>query len=72
MAKQRTIEELRQTKDSVYNVPNSHSDYEYVTHRFTTTKLIEYIKECISKTVDRDCMFKIDESIIEDFVQNNK
>lgn len=72
MSKKRTLEELRQTKDSVYIPPTSHTDYEFVTHRFTESKLIEYIKECISKTVDRDCMFKIDESIIEDFVKSNK
>ena len=45
--KQRTLEELRQTKDSVYKHPKSHKDFEFVTHRFTESKLIEYIRECV-------------------------
>tara|TARA_B100001758_G_C18169362_1_gene483420 strand:+ start:204 stop:422 length:219 start_codon:yes stop_codon:yes gene_type:complete len=70
MAKKRTIEELRQTKDSVYTHPTTHTDYEFITHRFTGNKLIEYIKECISKV--NGVVDEIDEKIIEDFVKNNK
>mgnify|MGYP003134263720 CR=1 FL=1 len=70
MAKQRTIEELRQTKDSVYKHPTSHKDFEFVTHRFTESKLIEYIKECINKV--NGVVDEIDEKIIEDFVKNNR
>jgi hypothetical protein len=71
MAKERTIEELRQTKDSVYHHPPSHTDYEFVTHRFTETKLVAYITECLDKIVGRDCMLKVDESMIEDFVKTH-
>lgn len=70
MAKQRTIEELRQTKDSVYRHPTSHTDYEFVTHRFTESKLIEYITECVEivkMQVDEE-----DIKEIENFVKNNK
>jgi len=70
MAKERTIEELRQTKDSVYNHPPSHTDYEFVTHRFTETKLVDYIKECLGR-VNGD-VDEIDSKIIENFVKNNK
>ena len=70
MAKKRTIEELRQTKDSVYTQPTSHTDYEFVTHRFTESKLIEYITECVEivkMQVDEE-----DIKEIENFVKNNK
>lgn len=70
MAKTRTIEELRQTKDSVYTHPTSHTDYEFVTHRFTNTKLVEYIKECVGRI--NGGVDEIDTKIIEDFVKNNK
>ena len=70
MAKQRTIEELRQTKDSVYSHPKSHKDYEFVTHRFTESKLIEYITECVEIV-----KMQVDEKDIKEieyFVKNNK
>ena len=51
MGKNRTLEELRQTKDSVYKHPTSHKDFEFVTHRFTESKLIEYITECVEIVV---------------------
>ena len=70
MAKQRTIEELRQTKDSVYTHPTSHTDYEFVTHRFTESKLIDYVKECIGRV--QGGVDEIDAKIIEDFVKSNK
>lgn len=68
--KQRTLEELRQTKDSVYRHPTSHTDYDFVTHRFTESKLIEYVKECVGRL--QGGVDEIDAKIIEDFVKNNK
>ena len=70
MAKQRTLEELRQSKGYGYRPPVSHNDYEFVTHRFTESKLIEYIKECIGRV--KGGVDEIDTKIIEDFVKNNK
>lgn len=70
MSKKRTLEELRQTKDSVYTPPTSHTDYEFVTHRFTENKLIEYIKECVGRI--QGGVDEIDSTIIEDFVKSNK
>lgn len=70
MSKKRTLEELRQTKDSVYTPPTSHTDYEFVTHRFTESKLIEYIKECVGRI--QGGVDEIDSTIIEDFVKSNK
>ena len=70
MGKQRTLEELRQTKDSVYKHPTSHKDFEFVTHRFTESKLIEYVKECVGRV--QGGVDEIDTKIIEDFVKNNK
>lgn len=70
MSKKRTLEELRQTKDSVYTPPTSHTDYEFVTHRFTESKLIEYIKECVGRI--QGGVDEIDATIIEDFVKSNK
>jgi len=70
MGKQRTLEELRQTKDSVYIHPTSHKDYEFVTHRFTESKLIEYITECVEIV-----KLQVDEKDIKEieyFVKNNK
>ena len=70
MGKQRTLEELRQTKDSVYIHPKSHKDYEFVTHRFTESKLIEYITECVEIV-----KLQVDEKDIKEieyFVKNNK
>jgi len=72
MGKQRTLEELRQTKDSVYKHPTSHKDFEFVTHRFTESKLITYIEECMMEVLSRDSMLKTDFTKIEDFVKNNK
>ena len=68
--KERSIEELRQTKDSVYKPPVSHQEYEHITHRFTESKLIEYITECVEivkMQVDEE-----DIKEIENFVKNNK
>ena len=70
MSKKRTLEELRQTKDSVYTPPTSHTDYEFVIHRFTESKLIEYIKECVGRI--QGGVDEIDSTIIEDFVKSNK
>ena len=70
MAKQRTLEELRQSKGYGYRPPVSHNDYEFVTHRFTESKLIQYIKECIGRV--KGGVDEIDTKIIEDFVKNNK
>tara|TARA_B100001287_G_scaffold276368_1_gene286940 strand:- start:1742 stop:1957 length:216 start_codon:yes stop_codon:yes gene_type:complete len=70
MTKQRTLEELRQSKGYGYRPPVSHSDYEFVTHRFTESKLIEYITECVEivkMQVDEE-----DIKEIENFVKNNK
>ena len=68
--KQRTLEELRQTKDSVYRHPTSHTDYEFVTHRFTESKLIEYIRECVE--IVKMQVDEKDIKEIEDFVKTNK
>ena len=68
--KERSIEELRQTKDSVYNPPVSHQEYEHITHRFTESNLIGYIKECVGRV--NGGVDEIDGRIIEDFVINNK
>ena len=70
MAKQRTLEELRQSKGYGYRPPVSHNDYEFVTHRFTESKLIEYIKECVGRV--QGGVDEIDAKIIEDFVKCNK
>ena len=70
MNKKRTIEELRQTKDSVYNPPVSHQEYEHITHRFTESKLIEYITECVE--IVKMQVDEKDIKEIEDFVINNK
>tara|TARA_R100001509_G_scaffold109471_1_gene65283 strand:+ start:1286 stop:1501 length:216 start_codon:yes stop_codon:yes gene_type:complete len=70
MTKQRTLEELRQSKGYGYRPPVSHNDYEFVTHRFTESKLIEYITECVEivkMQVDEE-----DIKEIENFVKNNK
>ena len=70
MTKQRTLEELRQSKGYGYRQPVSHNDYEFVTHRFTESKLIEYIVECVEivkMQVDEE-----DIKEIENFVKNNK
>tara|TARA_B100000282_G_C31460364_1_gene366566 strand:+ start:293 stop:508 length:216 start_codon:yes stop_codon:yes gene_type:complete len=70
MAKQRTLEELRQSKGYGYRPPVSHNDYEFVTHRFTESKLIKYITECVEivkMQVDEE-----DIKEIENFVKNNK
>ena len=69
--KQRTLEELRQTKDSVYKHPTSHKDFEFVTHRFTESKLIEYMVKCfedISPSWDTGVLL----DKVGDFVKNNK
>lgn len=71
MGRIRTIEELRQTKDSVYHHPPSHTDYEFVTHRFTETKLVNYMVKCfegISPSWDTGVLL----DKVEDFVKNNK
>ena len=71
MERIRTIEELRQTKDSVYHHPPSHTDYEFVTHRFTETKLVNYMVKCfegISPSWDTGVLL----DKVEDFVKNNK
>ena len=47
MSKKRTIEELRQTKDSVYTPPPSHQNTEELTYRFTNTALVNYIIDCL-------------------------
>tara|TARA_B100001057_G_C22354084_1_gene758207 strand:- start:19 stop:234 length:216 start_codon:yes stop_codon:yes gene_type:complete len=70
MTKQRTLEELRQSKGYGYRPPVSHNDYEFVTHRFTESKLIEYVKECVGRV--QGGVDEIDSKIIEDFVKNNK
>ena len=70
MGKNRTLEELRQSKGYGYRPPVSHNDYEFVTHRFTESKLIEYITECVEivkMQVDEE-----DIKEIENFVKNNK
>ena len=72
MGKQRTLEELRQTKDSVYKHRTSHKYFEFVTHRFTESKLITYIEECMIEVLSRDSMLKTDFTKIKDFVKNNK
>jgi hypothetical protein len=72
MGKQRTLEELRQTKDSVYKHPPSHTDYEFISHRFTADKLVKYIEKCMMEVLSRDSMLKTDFTKIEDFVKNNK
>lgn len=64
------INYFRQSKGYGYRQPVSHSDYEFITHRFTENNLMEYIKECICK-VNGD-IDEIDEKIIEDFVKNKK
>tara|TARA_B100000575_G_C23081250_1_gene622983 strand:- start:1105 stop:1326 length:222 start_codon:yes stop_codon:yes gene_type:complete len=72
MTKQRTLEELRQSKGYGYRPPVSHNDYEFVTHRFTESKLITYIEECMIEVLSRDSMLKTDFTKIKDFVKNNK
>ena len=67
MTKQRTLEELRQSKGYGYRPPVSHNDYEFVTHRFTESKLIEYVKECVGRV--QGGVDEIDSKIIEDFVK---
>tara|TARA_Y100001972_G_C7657253_1_gene331041 strand:+ start:2854 stop:3075 length:222 start_codon:yes stop_codon:yes gene_type:complete len=64
------INYLRQSKGYGYRQPVSHNDYEFVTHRFTESKLIEYIVECVEivkMQVDEE-----DIKEIENFVKNNK
>lgn len=70
MGKQRTLRELRQTKDSVYRHPIEPKDFEFVTHRFTETRLIKYITDCFSKV--NGVVNEIDVKIIEDYIKNNK
>tara|TARA_B100000674_G_C37855648_1_gene922227 strand:- start:258 stop:473 length:216 start_codon:yes stop_codon:yes gene_type:complete len=70
MVKTRTIEELRQTKDSVYSHPDTHKDFEFVTHRFTESKLIDYITECVE--IVKMQVDEKDIKEIEDFVKTNK
>lgn len=71
MGKNRTLEELRQTKDSVYKHPTSHKDFEFVTHRFTESKLIDYMVKCFEGiTPSWDTGVLLDK--VEDFVKNNK
>ena len=70
MTKQRTLEELRQSKGYGYRPPVSHNDYEFVTHRFTESKLIEYITECVE--IVKMQVDEKDIKEIENFVKNNK
>ncbi len=70
MNKRRTIEELRQTKDSVYKPPVSHQEYEYITHRFTNSTLVEYITNCLREVNGE--VYDADTYIIQEFVNNNK
>ena len=70
MSKKRTIEELRQTKDSVYTPPASHQNTEELTYRFTESKLIEYITECVE--IVKMMVDEKDIKEIENFVKNNK
>lgn len=71
MVKSRTLEELRQTKDSVYSHPDTHKDFEFVTHRFTDSKLVDYMVKCFeSISPSWDTGVLIDK--VEDFVKNNK
>jgi hypothetical protein len=71
MSKERTLSELRQTKDSVYKHPITHKDFEFVTHRFTESKLVDYMVNCfegISPSWDTGVLL----DKVEDFVKNNK
>jgi len=71
MTKTRTLEELRQTIDSVYTHPTSHKDFEFVTHRFTDSNLVYYMVKCfegISPSWDAGVLL----DKVEDFVKNNK
>ena len=70
MSKKRTIEELRQTKDSVYTPPASHQNTEELTYRFTESKLIDYITECVE--IVKMMVDEKDIKEIENFVKNNK
>lgn len=52
--KKRSINELRQTKDSFYRPPESHSKKELVKHRFTDSALIDYIAGFLEYTIFND------------------
>ena len=51
MAKKRTIDEYRQTKDSNYVAPVSHSKKETIKHKFTDSSLAGYIEKFLLDTI---------------------
>ena len=67
--KEKGLNYYRQSKGFGYKQPQSHNDYEFVTHRFTEKRLLLYIKECMERV--NGGVDEIDYTIIEDFVKNN-
>ena len=48
--KKRTIDELRQTKDSTYVAPLSHRNNDFINHRFTNKNLFKYMETFMLNT----------------------
>ncbi len=69
MKKTRTIEELRQTKDSVYTPPVSHQNTEELSYRFTETTLVNYIIDCLNSVNGE--VYPSDMEKVKQFVGNN-